>query len=44
MALLYALIMARLLGGITLALEQSRRYWVHAAWIFTLVLVAVLQW
>ena len=44
MALLYALIMARLLGGLTPALEQSRRYWVHTAWIFTLVLVAVLQW
>jgi hypothetical protein len=44
MALLYALILGRLLSGLTSALDRSRRYWVHSAWIFGLVLVAVLQW
>ena len=44
LALLYALILGRLLSGLAPALDQSRRYWVHAAWICALILIALLQW
>ena len=44
MALLNALVVARLLSGLAPALDHRRRYWVHAAWVFALVLIAALQW
>jgi hypothetical protein len=44
LALLNALTVGLLLSGVTPVMEYGRRYWVHAAWLFTLVLVAVLQW
>ncbi len=43
-ALLNALVVGRLLGGVGSVFDRSRRYWVHAAWVVTLVLVAALQW
>ncbi len=43
-ALLNALIVGRLLSGLSPALDHRRRYWVHAAWIFALLLIAALQW
>ncbi len=43
LALLYALILGRLLSGLAPALDQSRRYSYHAAWIFALILIALLQ-
>ena len=44
MALLNALAVGRLLSALAPACDRKRRYWVHAAWVFTLVLVATLQW
>ena len=44
MALLNALAVGRLLNALVPAFNRKRRYWVHAASIVALVLVAVLQW
>jgi hypothetical protein len=43
-ALISALSVGRLLGGLPSALDRGRRYWVHVAWILTLFLVVILQW
>jgi len=44
LALLNALTVGLLLSSLPLAMEPGRRYGVHAAWVFTLILVAALQW
>ena len=44
MALLFALVLGRLLKGLTPCLNAGRRYPVQVAWIFQLLLVCVLQW
>jgi len=43
-ALIYALAIGRLLGGLAPAMEAGRRYWVHLIWVFVLLLVAVMAW
>ena len=43
-ALLNALVVGRLLSALASAMDRERRYWVHAAWVFALILVAALQW
>ena len=43
-ALIYALVVARLLTGLTPSLQADRRYAVQIAWIFVLLLSCVLQW
>ncbi len=43
-ALIYALAVGRLLGGLSPAMDASRRYWVHLIWILLLLLVAVAGW
>ncbi len=43
-ALIYALAVGRLLGGLPLAMDASRRYWVHLIWILLLLLVTVMAW
>jgi hypothetical protein len=44
LALLNALTIGLLLSSLAAVMEHGRRDWVHAAWVFNLVLVAVLQW
>jgi hypothetical protein len=44
MALIFALVLGRLLKGLTPCLNAGRRYPVQVAWIFVLLLVCVLQW
>ena len=44
MALLNALAVGRLLRALAPSFDRKRRYWVHAAWVVALVLVAALQW
>ena len=43
-ALIYALAVGRVLAGITPALAPTRRYSVHAAWLFLTLLSCVVQW
>ena len=43
-ALIYALAVGRLLGGLSPAMDASRRYWVHLIWILLLLLVTVMAW
>jgi hypothetical protein len=43
-ALVYALVVGRVLAGITPALARDRRYLVHAGWLVQILLVCVLQW
>jgi dolichyl-phosphate-mannose--protein O-mannosyl transferase len=43
-ALIFALAVGRLLGGLSLSLTESRRYWVHTTWIVVLLLVSVMSW
>src|SRR5262245_50539931 len=44
LALLNALTVGLLLSSLTPVMDHERRYWVHAAWVLSLVLVAALQW
>ena len=44
LALMYALVIGRLLSGLSPSFQVSRRYWIHATWIIVLLLVSVLQW
>ena len=44
LALVNALAVGRLLSGLPPAMDRERRYWVHAVWVFALILVAALQW
>ena len=43
-ALIYALVVGRLLTGLAVGLERGRRYPIHAAWVGALLLVCVAQW
>ena len=43
-ALMYALLMGRLLSGLSPSFNKSRRYPIHLAWVVTLILVSILQW
>ena len=43
-ALLSALAAGRLLSGISPALDESKRYWIHFGWVAALLLVCVVQW
>ena len=43
-ALLYALAIGRLLGGLSPAMDVGRRYWVHLIWILVLLLATVMAW
>lgn len=43
-ALIFALVIGRLVGGLAPALAKERRYWVHAGWIVVLLLITVFQW
>src|SRR5262245_8908787 len=44
LALVNALTVGLLLSSLTPVMDHERRYWVHAAWVLSLVLVAALQW
>ena len=43
-ALIFALVVGRLLSGLGPSLEKGKRYPIHIAWIFTLFLVCILAW
>jgi hypothetical protein len=43
-ALIYALVVGRLLTGLAVGLEDGRRYPIHAAWVAALLLICVAQW
>ncbi len=43
-ALIYSLILAKLLGALPAVLQQGRRYWVHTLWIASLLGVTVDSW
>lgn len=43
-ALIFALVVGRVLAGITPALAPTRRYSVHAAWLAQILLSCVAQW
>jgi hypothetical protein len=43
-SLVYALILAKLLGAIPVALKPGRRYWVHSCWLGSLLLVTLGSW
>ncbi len=43
-ALIFALVIGRLVGGIPAAMKQERFYWVQAVWILVMLLVSVFQW
>ncbi len=43
-ALIYALVVGRLLSGLTPSMDEGRRYLVQIGWIVILLLVCVLQW
>lgn len=43
-ALIFAIVIGRLVAGLPAALESERKYWVHVAWIFAMILVCVFQW
>jgi hypothetical protein len=43
-SLVYALILAKLLGAIPTALRPGRRYWVHSFWVGSLFFVTVGSW
>jgi hypothetical protein len=44
LALLNALTVGFLLSSLPPVMDHGKRYWVHVAWVFTIVLVATLQW
>ena len=44
LALIYALVVGRVLTGLGPSLQKRRRYPVHAAWLVVFLLVCVLQW
>jgi hypothetical protein len=43
-ALIYALAVGRLLGGLSGAMHRSRRYWIQLGWVIALLLVCVMSW
>ena len=43
-ALIFALLVGRLLAGLSPSLESGRRYPVHATWVVVLLLASVMQW
>jgi hypothetical protein len=43
-ALMYAIAVGRLLGGLSISMTESRRYWIHTTWIVVLLLVSVAAW
>ena len=43
-ALIYALVVGRLLSGLGPSLEEGRRFPIQIAWIFTLFLVCIISW
>jgi hypothetical protein len=43
-SLVYALILAKLLGAIPAVLKPDRRYWVHSCWLGSLLFVTVGSW
>ncbi len=44
LALIYALVVGRLLTGLTPSLEETRRYSIQVAWIVVFLLACVIQW
>jgi hypothetical protein len=44
LSLFYALVIAKLLGGLPATLRQGSRYWVHALWVVNLVLAGLASW
>ncbi len=40
-SLIYALILAKLLGAVPVTLKPDRRYWIHTVWLVNLLLAAV---
>lgn len=43
-ALIYALVVGRLLSGLAPSMQKSKRYPIHFAWVLALLLVCALQW
>ena len=43
-SLIYALILAKLLGAVPVTLKSDRRYWIHTVWLVNLLLAAVGSW
>lgn len=43
-ALINALVVGRLLAGLSFSLAAGRQYWVHTVWISTLLLISVMSW
>ena len=43
-SLIYALILAKLLGAVPVTLKSDRRYWIHTVWLVNLLLAAVSSW
>ncbi len=43
-SLICSFVAVRILGAIPLVLAPDRRYWVHAAWVFLLLVLLSIQW
>ena len=44
LSLFYALVLAKLLGGLPAAVHGQRRYWVHLLWVVNLLLACLVSW
>ena len=43
-ALIYALVVAKILGELTFCMQKERRYPIHLAWLFALLLASAMNW
>lgn len=44
LSLFFALVLAKLLGGLPAAVREERRYWIHLVWVVNLVLACLVSW